>query len=263
MTVYVDDMRAAYGRMVMCHTIADTDDELHAMADAIGVERRWHQKPGTARSHYDIALSKRAIAVQLGAVEITWRQSGAMTAARGALGALGSPDEAIAWQRGFVAERRAAAIVATMRALAVRISASTAERGMSDAGCIVGRMGTRESKRKLKRYSASNGSQMTIKQESIMKKLVITAALLALASTAHAAGPHGGAGLGAIGGAYGMAAQAAASHAATSTAPGQSGQGGSYWTPREDASLVDGYQPYPEAEMRKFQKQEWTSYRGD
>lgn len=109
MTVYVDDMRAAYGRMVMCHMIADTDDELHAMADAIGVARRWHQKPGTPRSHYDIALSKRAIAVQLGAVEITWRQTGAMTARRGVLGSLGSPDEAIAWQRGFVAERRAAA----------------------------------------------------------------------------------------------------------------------------------------------------------
>lgn len=111
MTVYVDDMRAPYGRMVMCHMIADTDDELHAMAAAIGVARRWHQKPGTARSHYDIALIKRAIAVQLGAVEITWRQTGAMTAHRRVVGRLGTPEEAIAWQRSYVAERRAVNVV--------------------------------------------------------------------------------------------------------------------------------------------------------
>jgi hypothetical protein len=36
MTIYVDDMKAAFGRMKMCHMIADTDDELHAMADRIG-----------------------------------------------------------------------------------------------------------------------------------------------------------------------------------------------------------------------------------
>lgn len=70
MTVYVDDMRAKYRRMIMCHLLADTDDELHAMAARIGVARRWHQKPGTPHSHYDICLSKRALAVKLGAVEV-------------------------------------------------------------------------------------------------------------------------------------------------------------------------------------------------
>lgn len=70
MAVYVDDMRAKFGRMVMCHMLADTDEELHAMADKIGVARRWHQKAGTAHSHYDIALSKRALAVASGAIEI-------------------------------------------------------------------------------------------------------------------------------------------------------------------------------------------------
>lgn len=83
MTVYVDDMRANFGRMVMCHMIADTDDELHAMADRIGVARRWWQSPAkTSGSHYDIALSKRAIAVQAGAIEITWSQAGAMNMLR-------------------------------------------------------------------------------------------------------------------------------------------------------------------------------------
>ncbi|CAP41277.1 DUF4031 domain-containing protein [Bordetella petrii] len=70
MAVYVDDMRAPYGRMVMCHMLADTDQELHAMAARIGVARRWHQKAGTPHSHYDICLSKRMKAVAAGAVEI-------------------------------------------------------------------------------------------------------------------------------------------------------------------------------------------------
>lgn len=70
MAVYVDDMREPYGHMIMCHMLADTDDELHAMADQIGVARRWHQKAGTHHSHYDIALSKRALAVAAGALEI-------------------------------------------------------------------------------------------------------------------------------------------------------------------------------------------------
>lgn len=82
MAVYVDNMRAAFGRMVMCHMIADTEEELLAMADRIGVARRWHQFPGTPRSHFDIALSKRKLAVEAGAVEITWRQLAERTYAR-------------------------------------------------------------------------------------------------------------------------------------------------------------------------------------
>lgn len=70
MSVYVDDMKAPYGRMIMCHMLADTDEELHAMAARIGVARRWHQKSGTPHSHYDICMRKRASAVKLGAVEI-------------------------------------------------------------------------------------------------------------------------------------------------------------------------------------------------
>lgn len=75
MAVYVDDMNAKYGRMIMCHMLADTDDELHAMADLIGVDRRWHQKAGTPQSHYDICLAKRSAAVKRGAKEITVRDS--------------------------------------------------------------------------------------------------------------------------------------------------------------------------------------------
>lgn len=73
MTVYVDDMRAPYGRMMVCHMVADGEDELHAMAGNIGIARKWHQG-----EHYDICLAKRALAVDLGAVEISRRQLGAM-----------------------------------------------------------------------------------------------------------------------------------------------------------------------------------------
>ncbi len=82
MAVYVDDMRAPFRRMIMCHMIADTTDELNAMADRIGVSRRWIQKPGTPNEHYDICLSARAKAVAAGAIEITWRETGQRTMAK-------------------------------------------------------------------------------------------------------------------------------------------------------------------------------------
>lgn len=85
MAVYVDDMRASYGRMVMCHMVADSEGELLAMADRIGVARRWHQYPGTPKSHFDIALSKRRLAVEHGAIEITWRELGLKLRARRAI----------------------------------------------------------------------------------------------------------------------------------------------------------------------------------
>lgn len=79
MAVYVDNMRAPLGRMVMCHMVADTVEELHAMADRIGVARRWYQGPPvTRRPHYDIALSKRALAIAAGAIEIEWREAPAI-----------------------------------------------------------------------------------------------------------------------------------------------------------------------------------------
>jgi len=31
MTVYVDDMRSKFGHMIMCHMLADTDEDLHDM----------------------------------------------------------------------------------------------------------------------------------------------------------------------------------------------------------------------------------------
>lgn len=69
MTVYVDDARHAYGRMVMCHMWADSLDELLAMADRIGVARRWLQEPPKASwVHFDISLGKKALALKAGAI---------------------------------------------------------------------------------------------------------------------------------------------------------------------------------------------------
>lgn len=98
MTVYVDNMRAKYGRMTMCHMVADTDGELHAMAVTIGVARRWWQSPAkTSGSHYDLALSKRAQAVAAGAVEITMQQLAAMNRRGIETGVLGNSADALAW----------------------------------------------------------------------------------------------------------------------------------------------------------------------
>ena len=72
MGVYVDDMKAPYGRMIMCHMVADTLGELHNMADTIGVDRK-HFQP-KSMPHYDICQSKRKIAIENGAIEVTQRE---------------------------------------------------------------------------------------------------------------------------------------------------------------------------------------------
>ena len=109
MTVYVDSMRARFGRMIMCHMIADTDDELHAMADRIGVRRRWHQAPPRHDSHYDIALTKRRAAVEAGAIEVTWKVLSMMTLRRRVTGSLGKPEEASVWCKAHFSALKTAA----------------------------------------------------------------------------------------------------------------------------------------------------------
>jgi len=68
MTIYVDDFRARYGRMVMCHMLADTEEELHDFAQHIGIARKHYQG-----DHYDICLATKRKALRFGAIEVTRR----------------------------------------------------------------------------------------------------------------------------------------------------------------------------------------------
>jgi hypothetical protein len=73
MAVYVDNWKAKYKGMIMCHVIADSHDELIEFMNKIGVEKHWIQHENTHEEHFDICLSKRKEAVSLGAIEINFR----------------------------------------------------------------------------------------------------------------------------------------------------------------------------------------------
>ncbi len=94
-------MQAKVGQMVMCHMIADSDNELHLMADRIGVNRKWHQKPPKHHSHYDISLGSKKKAISFGAIQITQKQAAAMCFRRKHSGLLGTPEESIQWYKDF------------------------------------------------------------------------------------------------------------------------------------------------------------------
>ncbi|AOO80742.1 DUF4031 domain-containing protein [Bosea vaviloviae] len=78
MTVYVDDARHQFGRMIMCHMWADSLEELLEMASRIGLDSNWIQghptlSEGKARKaswlHFDISLTMKAMALLAGAVQ--------------------------------------------------------------------------------------------------------------------------------------------------------------------------------------------------
>jgi hypothetical protein len=70
LSVYVDSPIWPYRGMLMCQ-VADTPEELHAMADRIGMQRKWFQSFVKAkRPHYDISEPKRKLAVLFGAIEV-------------------------------------------------------------------------------------------------------------------------------------------------------------------------------------------------
>lgn len=91
MTCYVDDMYlyplGNFRGMKMSHLIADTEAELFVMVDRIGVARRYYQG-----DHFDIAMSKRELAVTAGAKEITLRMCSRMCMIRRRTGVLPAPE---------------------------------------------------------------------------------------------------------------------------------------------------------------------------
>lgn len=113
--IYIDDMykypmgefRRGGRLMKMSHLIADTDAELHRLAQLIGIQRRWHQG-----DHYDVSLQYRGKAINMGAVEITLRQCSTMTMLRRfgvTTGKLAKPAEAEALFAAYRAARKTAA----------------------------------------------------------------------------------------------------------------------------------------------------------
>jgi Protein of unknown function (DUF4031) len=80
-TCYVDTVRdyptAGLRYTRFCHLLADTRDELQAMADALGIPRQFFQDHPW-RWHHDLPEHLRARAVELGAREIEMHEVGAL-----------------------------------------------------------------------------------------------------------------------------------------------------------------------------------------
>lgn len=69
--VYVDDLQKYPGKGRWCHMMTDGDlSELHAMADRIGLSRKWFQdRPD--HPHYDLRAPKRQAAILVGAKPVS------------------------------------------------------------------------------------------------------------------------------------------------------------------------------------------------
>ena len=70
MAVYVDDAVHRWRGLRWAHLMADTLDELHAMAARLGVPRRAFQDKRSG-AHYDLTEELREQALRLGAVAIS------------------------------------------------------------------------------------------------------------------------------------------------------------------------------------------------
>ncbi len=70
MTVYVDDAVTVWREQRWAHLMADTLEELHAMAARLGLPRRAFQDKRSG-AHYDVTAELREHAIALGAVPIS------------------------------------------------------------------------------------------------------------------------------------------------------------------------------------------------
>jgi len=68
MSVYVEECRIPWKGKLWAHMGADTIEELHEVADKIGLKREWFQD--TKHPHYDIVESKRQLALENGAIAV-------------------------------------------------------------------------------------------------------------------------------------------------------------------------------------------------
>jgi hypothetical protein len=65
--VYVDDEQIQWRGKVWCHLVADTLEELHRFATALGLKRDWFQDRASY-PHYDVSMPFRNRAVLMGAI---------------------------------------------------------------------------------------------------------------------------------------------------------------------------------------------------
>jgi len=75
--IYVDPLMDHGWRLgPSCHLFADPGnmDALHAFALRVGLQRRWFQDHWRM-PHYDLTASRRAVAVRLGAKELSRRET--------------------------------------------------------------------------------------------------------------------------------------------------------------------------------------------
>lgn len=110
MTIYIDDAMRPFGRLKLSHMVADTDEELHALAAFIGLKFKHHQ-PGIGHvsgSHYDVGATARAKALRSGgAVAVTERCMAMMVRHRKVMGTLGDPKSVAVWYGQWEEQRRA------------------------------------------------------------------------------------------------------------------------------------------------------------
>lgn len=67
MAVYVDNERISWRGRLWCHLVADSLEELHTFAKALGLRRTWFQAEASY-PHYDVTVSVRARALHMGAL---------------------------------------------------------------------------------------------------------------------------------------------------------------------------------------------------
>lgn len=70
MTVYVDDAVVSWRGQRWAHLMADSLDELHAFAAALGLPRRAFQDRSSG-AHYDVPAQLREEAIRCGAVALS------------------------------------------------------------------------------------------------------------------------------------------------------------------------------------------------
>lgn len=106
MTVYIKTLRAPSGRLTKCQMLADSDDELHALAQRIRIhKRRWNPPENHHAGYYDVPLTMRADALRAGAVSVSLLRAQCMSFRRMWTGHLGSPETARNWWKECVLQQ--------------------------------------------------------------------------------------------------------------------------------------------------------------